>query len=73
MHRRNWIEIKIRVKMPPKIPAQNNSFDCGVFLLAFAKYLVFEKEFNFSNGHMRSMRMEIKREIVAGNIQSNFG
>ena len=72
MHRRNWSDMAIKVKTPPNIPAQNNLFDCGVFLLAFAKYMVFEKEFDFSNGDMRSMRNEIKREIVNGTIQCTF-
>ena len=72
MHKRNWIDIKINAKIPPNIPAQNNSFDCGVFLLAFTKCLVFENDFSFSNEDMICIREEIKRELVTGNIQCFF-
>ena len=43
------------------------------FLLAFAKYLVFDKEFDFSNEDTRSLRMEIRTELIASKIHCQFG
>ena len=63
---KKWIDLLTHVRLPPNIPAQNKDFDCGVFfLLAFAKYLVFNKEFDFSNEDMRSLRTEIRTELIA--------
>ena len=37
------------VKCAPDIPHQSNSYDCGVFLLEFMKYVAHGKPFNFSS------------------------
>ena len=73
LYKKQWTDLQIKVQMPPDIPAQNNSFDCGVFLLMFAKYLVFRKEFDFTNDDMRRMRDEIRNELTATKINCNFG
>ena len=73
MFGRNWNDLHIQVRTPPDIPAQNNAFDCGVFLLTFSKYLVYNKEFNFSNDDMPDIREDIKIELGSSKIHNNFG
>ena len=73
MYGKNWNEPLIHVKTPPYIPAQNNAFDCGVFLLTFSKYLVFDKKFDFTNDDMRDIRKEIRIELSDAKIHCHFG
>ena len=44
-----------RIKVPPTIPAQPNSWDCGVFLAVITKCLVLNQEFDFSTESMASI------------------
>ena len=73
MYGKKWNDLRIKVRVPPTIPAQNNSYDCGVFLLTFSKYLVLEKEFDFTSKDMRNIRNEIKRELFTSKICHDFG
>ena len=45
------------------IPEQQNSWDCGVFMLMFMKYTALNKEFNFDTSHMQFFREVIRKEI----------
>ena len=70
-HNRQWKEVTIKVKLPPEIPAQENSHDCGVFLLTFAKYLVFNKNFDFSTDDMIHIRETIRQEMQSSQVDDN--
>ena len=59
----------LRVRVPPEIPAQDNSWDCGVFLASFVKYLVLKKEFNFETESMIGIRKEMKNELEMGQLR----
>lgn len=63
-------DIAINVKVPPTIPAQDNNSDCGVFLLTFTKYLVFNREFNFCTQDMVLIRNVIRSELEHDAITS---
>ena len=57
-----------------KIPQQNNSIDCGVFALMFAKYLAAGKTFSFGQDVRRFRKKiyeEIKREKLEDIIWDN--
>ena len=69
-HNKQWKEIAIKVKLPPEIPAQDNSHDCGVFLLTFAKYLLFNKNFDFGTNDMILIRETIRKEMQASQINN---
>ena len=64
--------IEIAVKLPPEIPAQENTYDCGVFLLCFAKYLAFKKPFSFGTADMIFMRETIRTELQSAKIDNNI-
>ena len=65
---REWIGLTLKSKIPPEIPAQDNGFDCGVFLVIFAKYIVFNKCFDFGTDDMVKFRDDIRRELVSSKI-----
>ena len=65
-------EPSIQIKLPPSIPAQNNSYDCGVFLLTFAKYIVLRRAFDFSESDMNDIRDIIRKEIESKKIMTNL-
>ena len=60
--------LSLHVKVPPEIPAQNNSWDCGVFLTTFVKYLILKKTFNFDCESMNSIRKTMKMELQNGQL-----
>ena len=60
--------LTLRVKVPPEIPAQNNSWDCGVFLATFVKYLVLKKNFDFDTKSMIGIRKVMKAELEMGKL-----
>ena len=62
-YKKPWKDVQIKVSMPPEIPCQENGYDCGVFLLTFAKYLVLGKEFDFTTNDMIFMRDSIRKEL----------
>ena len=62
-HTKQYKRPFIKVHIPPSIPSQDNGYDCGVFLLTFAKCILFNKPFDFSNDDMLSMRDKIKNEL----------
>ena len=70
LHNRQMKEITIRVQLPPEIPAQDNGHDCGVFLLAFAKCLLFKKNFDFCTDDMIIIRETIRKEMEASKIDA---
>ena len=53
----------------PDIPHQSNSYDCGVFLLQFMKYLTMQEPFNFTCLDMPYFRQEIKEAIENKKVQ----
>ena len=61
-------EVNFVIKFPPQIPAQLNHYDCGVFMLEFAKYLCMDHQFTFSCGDMSFFRQEIKEELIMNRI-----
>ena len=63
-------EIALKVMLPPDIPAQNNSHDCGVFLLAFAKHIVLTLRFDFCGDDMIDYRNSIREEFEKGGVSS---
>ena len=69
-HNKPFNEPSIIVHLPPSIPSQDNGHDCGVFLLSFAKCIVFKRSFNFSTGDMIQIRDIIRGELQFGKINS---
>jgi ubiquitin C-terminal hydrolase len=63
------MSFELLVICAPEIPHQNNSYDCGVFLLEFMKYIAQEKTFHFSCMDMPHFREEIKEEIQSGVVK----
>ena len=61
-----------RIKVPPTIPAQTNSWDCGVFLAVITKFLVLNQEFNFGTESMASIRNIMKKELETKIIETEF-
>ena len=49
--------------MENNIPLQQNSIDCGVFVLTYSKYLAANRKFSFSQEDMPTIRILIKQEI----------
>ena len=72
MNGKQWREIAIKVKLPPEIPAQENHHDCGVFLLVFCKYLIYNKPFDFGTEDMIHMRDMIRKEMESSQISDNI-
>ena len=54
-YHKEYNEPSIHVKLPPEIPSQDNSHDCGPFLLYFAKYIMMKKDFDFGTNDMVSI------------------
>ena len=71
-YNKQWIDISIKVKLPPEIPAQDNGHDCGVFLLMFAKCIILHLDFDFATDDMINIRDKIKEEINADQINRNI-
>jgi hypothetical protein len=65
---KQFTPLSFRVRVPPEIPAQNNSWDCGVFLATFVKYLVLKKEFDFDTQSMIGIRKTMKIELEKGKL-----
>ena len=51
----------VLTNMAGQIPHQENGYDCGVFLLMYAKYLAAGKDFNFNQSDMRQFRLKIRK------------
>ena len=60
--------IFIDIKMPPEIPKQDNSHDCGVFCLMFARYITLQKPFDFTTMDMLRFRDLIRLELQSNRI-----
>ena len=67
-YNKTYTDLSIIVKLPPAIPSQDNSHDCGVFLIMFAKYLVFQRPFDFSTDDMIHFRDTIRSELESNKI-----
>ena len=67
-YKKPWNDVQIKVNLPPEIPSQENGYDCGVFLLTFAKYLVLGKQFDFTTNDMILMRDIIRKELETKKI-----
>ena len=67
-HNKPFNEPSIVVHLPPSIPSQDNGYDCGVFLLSFAKCMIFNKSFNFGTEDMLQIRDTIRAELQLGKI-----
>ena len=52
----------------PDVPAQNNSFDCGVFTCQYAKAILQGVGFHFCSKDMQVIRRTMIWEIVMANI-----
>ena len=68
--------VTLNLVLPPNIPQQNDGFNCGVFLLAFGKALICQKEFSFCNADMQQFRktiwQELKDEAVTRKIKEEY-
>ena len=54
----------LNVCRPPTIPAQKDGYNCGVFLLAFAKSIFFQRaEFDFHSRDMDPFRIILAHEL----------
>ena len=62
--------LSLKVKVPPEIPAQNNSWDCGVFLTTFVKYLLLNRKFDFKTEDMIDIRESMKIELQTGQLRN---
>ena len=62
----------VLTNMAGQIPHQENGYDCGVFLLMYAKYLAAGKDFNFNQSDMRQFRLKIRNEIMNNKIEDSF-
>ena len=67
-HNKPFNEPSIVVHLPPSIPSQDNGYDCGVFLLSFAKCILFKNSFNFCTDDMIQIRDKIRAELEVGKI-----
>ena len=64
------LDAKRILHTPPEIPPQINDFDCGVYLMQFAKHIAHGKPFEFSSQHMLAFREEISLELIKGKFTS---
>ena len=62
----------IHIRLPPSIPAQHISYDCGVFLLTFAKCIVLRRALDFSESDMNDICYMICKEIESKKIMANI-
>ena len=69
---KNFRPLDLRVKLPPDIPSQNNSSDCGVFLLTMVKYLVMKKVFDFNTDSMKDIRKTIQTELKYKELKGDW-
>ena len=58
-------KIELKVMLPPDLPLQSNPFDCGVFLMEFAKYACLNIKPDFNCSDMPRFRIQIKEELLA--------
>ncbi|RMZ98142.1 Sentrin-specific protease [Brachionus plicatilis] len=62
-----------KIKTDLEYPKQTgNSIDCGVFICLYAKYLAFEREFDFNQTNIQNMREIMADEIKQFSIDENF-
>ena len=54
--------------MSPEVPAQNNSYDCGVVVSQYAKAVIRGMGFNFRSRDMQVIRRTMIWEIAMGSI-----
>ena len=66
---KHFTPLSLRVRVPPEIPAQNNSWDCGVFLATIVKYMVLKKTFDFETKSMIDIRKAMKTELEIGKLR----
>ena len=69
---KNFKPLTLSVKISPDIPSQNNSNDCGVFLLTMVKYLVMKKVFDFDTDSMKNRRKTIQTELRYKELNSDW-
>ena len=62
-------EVVKDIKIPPEIPVLLNEYDCGIYLIQFAKHIIFRKKPNFEPQHIHDFRDEIRIEIMFEKIQ----
>lgn len=51
------------------IPAQTNSFDCGVFICTYALYLAENAAFDFTQDYMPNIRRHVAFQLLSNNWQ----
>ena len=54
-----------RLSIEKDIPKQKNGYDCGVFLMEYARCILTDKPMNFKQKDMPAIRERIKRELEA--------
>ena len=59
-------QLSLKVNIPPDIPAQNDGFNCGIYMLAFSKAILLGKKFDFSSEDIQNFRQVIIQEITTG-------
>ena len=50
-------------------PLQENGFDCGVFVCAYADFLSIGKPLTFGQSHITMLRQQIALSIIKGNVE----
>ena len=63
------VKTEFSILLPPNIPRQTNLYDCGVFMLCFAKCVCSELQMNFSNSDMQTYRIQILEELKTSRLQ----
>ena len=69
-YKKPYKELSIKIHAPPTIPSQNNTWDCGVFMISFVKCLILKKKFDFTNDDMIMIRDQIKRDLENEHIEN---
>lgn len=59
----NFIAHEWTIHYAEDIPEQKNGYDCGVFMLQFAKYLTAGKTIDFTQQDIPNLRQEIMEEV----------
>eukprot|EP00092_Neocalanus_flemingeri_P022722 GFUD01024642.1.p1 GENE.GFUD01024642.1~~GFUD01024642.1.p1 ORF type:complete len:2733 (+),score=580.47 GFUD01024642.1:994-8199(+) len=61
-------DFELSIFLPPKLPSLKNSYDCGVFLAMFVKYLIQKKKFDFDGDTAICIRESMREELALQKI-----
>ena len=72
LNNKSFPHLTLKVLLPPDIPAQNDTWNCGPFMLAFIKSIVTKRHFDFDNDDMPSFREIIIEEMSTGSVTTRI-